>query len=69
MIRVVCTKKGYKEPSYNMQLATNTQSKLICAVHISQHPTDHYKLPPTMDKTAKNLPLKPNKVSTDTIYK
>ena len=49
------TKKGYKEPSYNMQLATDTQSKLICAVHISQNPSDHHELPPTMDKTVKEL--------------
>ena len=32
--RSMYTKKGYKEPSYNMQLATDTKSKLICAVHI-----------------------------------
>ena len=63
------TKKGYKEPSYNMQLATDTQSKLICAVHISQHPTDHHELPPTMNKAVENLPTKPHKVSADTIYK
>ena len=52
-----------------MQLATDTQSKLICAVHISQNPSDHHELPPTMDKTVENLPVKPNKVSADTIYK
>ena len=67
--RSMQTKKGYKEPSYNMQLATDTQSKLICAVHISQNPTDHYELPPTMDKAAENLPVKPHKISADTIYK
>ena len=56
LIHEVCTpKKGYKEPSYNMQLATDTQSKLICAVHISQNPSDHHELPPTMDKTVKEL--------------
>jgi len=63
------TKKGHKEPSDNMQLATDTQSKLICTVHISQHPTDHHELPPTMDKAVENLPTKPHKVSADTIYK
>ena len=67
--RSMQTKKGHKEPSYNMQLATDTQSKLICAVHISQHPTDHHELPPTMDKAVENLPTKPHKVSADTIYK
>lgn len=67
--RSMHTKKGYKEPSYNMQLATDTQSKLICAVHISQNPSDHYELPPTMDKAVENLPVKPSKVSADTIYK
>lgn len=67
--RSMHTKKGYEEPSYNMQLATDTQSKLICAVHISQHPTDHHELPPTMNKAVENLPVKPHKVSADTIYK
>ena len=52
-----------------MQLATDTQSKLICAVHISQNPSDHYELLPTMDKAVENLPVKPKKVSADTIYK
>lgn len=63
------TKKYYKKPSYNMQLSTDTQSKLICAVHISQNPTDHHELPPTIDKAVENLPVKPYKVSADTIYK
>lgn len=67
--RSMHTKKGYEEPSYNMQLATDTQSKLICAVHISQNGSDHHELPPTMDKAIKNLPTKPHKVSADTIYK
>ena len=44
-----------------MQLATDTQSKLICAVHIPQHPTDHHELPPTMNKAVENLPTKPTK--------
>ena len=42
-----------------MQLATDTQSKLICAVHISQNPSDYHELPLTMDKTVENLPVKP----------
>ena len=70
LIYKVCRlKKGHEEPSHNMQLATDTQSKLICAVHISQHPTDHHELPPTMNKALENLPTKSHKVSTDTIYK
>ena len=67
--RSMHTKKGYEEPSYNMQLATDTESKLICAVHISQNGSDHHELPPTMDKAIENLPTKPHKVSADTIYK
>lgn len=70
LIYKVCRlKKGHEEPSHNMQLATDTQSKLICAVHISQHPTDHHELPPTMNKALENLPTKSHKVSADTIYK
>ena len=67
--RSMRTKKGYEEPSYNMQLATDTISKLICAVHISQKPTDHYELLSTMDKAVENLPFKPQKVCADTIHK
>jgi hypothetical protein len=67
--RSMYNKKGYKEPSYNMQLATDTQSKLICAVHISQEATDHYTLPPTIDKAVENMPSKPSTISADTIYR
>lgn len=67
--RSMYNKKGYKEPSYNMQLATDTQSKLICGIHIAQEATDHYTLPPTIDKAVELMPTKPTTISADTIYK
>ena len=62
--------KGQKYPkfSYNVQLGTDTQSKLICGVNVVQSPTDHYQIPALMDQVIHNLNLKPLKVSADTIY-
>ena len=62
--------KGQKYPkfSYNIQLGTDTKSKLICGVNVVQSPTDHYQIPALMDQVIDNLNLKPLKVSADTIY-
>ena len=55
--------------SYNVQLGTDTKSKLIYGVNVVQSPTDHYQIPTLMDQILqKLLNIKPSKLSTDTIY-
>ena len=69
--RLMKTKdKGQKYPkfSYNVQLGTDTESKLICGVNVVQNPTDHYQIPDLMNQILTNLNLKPQKISADTIY-
>ena len=62
--------KGQKYPkfSYNIQLGTDTKSKLICGVNAVQNPTDHYQIPALMNQILVNLQIKPQKISADTIY-
>ncbi|ADC47616.1 transposase [Methanobrevibacter ruminantium M1] len=58
----------YPKFSYNLQLGTDTESKLICGVNVVQNPTDHYQIPALMNQIISNLNLKPTKISADTIY-
>ena len=62
--------KGQKYPkfSFNIQLGTDTKSKLICGVNAVQNPTDHYQIPALMKQILANLQIKPQKISADTIY-
>ncbi len=62
--------KGQKYPkfSFNIQLGTDTKSKLICGVNAVQNPTDHYQIPALMKQILANLQIKPLKISADTIY-
>ena len=62
--------KGQKYPkfSFNIQLGTDTKSKLICGVNAVQNPTDHYQIPALMKQILANLQTKPQKISADTIY-
>lgn len=58
----------YPKFSYNVQLGTDTESKLICGVNVVQNPTDHYQIPALMNQILSNLNLRPAKISADTIY-
>ena len=58
----------YQKFSFNVQLGTDTQSKLICGVNVVQNPTDHYQIPALMNQILVNLKLKPDKISADSIY-
>lgn len=62
--------KGQKYPkfSFNVQLGTDTKSKLICGVNIVQSPTVHYQFSALMNQILVNLNTKPTKISVDTIY-
>ena len=58
----------YKKWAYNIQLAVDTESKLICGVNVVQNPTDHYQMPAILEQTINNLGIKPSIVSADNIY-
>ena len=61
-------KKGNFYIAYNIQSAVDYDTKLICAVNVTQSPTDHYELPQIADKAIKNLGKIPEHMSADTIY-
>jgi len=48
-------KKGNFYIAYNIQSAVDYETKLICAINVTQSPTDHYELPKIADKTLLNL--------------
>ena len=41
----------YKKLAYNVQVCTDTESKLICGINVVQFPTDHYQIPALLDQT------------------
>ncbi len=61
-------KKGNFIVAYNVQSAVDYDTKLICAINVTQNPTDHYKLPEIADKAMKNINKKPKHISVDSIY-
>lgn len=61
-------KQGVNEVAYNVQSAVDTTSKLICAINVSQKPTDHYELPEIVKNTITNLGDEPDYISADTGY-
>ncbi len=61
-------KRGNFKIAYNMQSAVDSETGLICAITISQSPTDHYELPSIVSKAIKNIGKKPEYVSADTIH-
>ncbi len=58
----------YEKLAYNVQVCTDTESKLICGINVVQYCTDHYQIPALLDQSMKNLQMKPSIVSADTIY-
>ena len=44
-------KKGNFYIAYNIQSAVDYETKLICAINVTQSTTDHYELPKIADKT------------------
>lgn len=61
-------KQGLNEVAYNVESAVGTVSKLICAVKVSQKPTDHYELPEIVKNAINNINDEPEYVSADTGY-
>ena len=58
----------YKKWAYNIQVCTDTESKLICAINVVQYPTDHYQIPALLNQTIENLQLTPEIIIADNIY-
>ena len=61
-------KKGNSLVAYNIQSAVDYDTKLICAINVTQNPTDHYELPNIAEKAIRNIQTKPKYISADTIY-
>ena len=61
-------KKGNFLVAYNVQSAVDYDTKLICALNVTQNPTDHYELPAVADKAINNMGKVPKYMSADTIY-
>ena len=39
----------YKKLAYNVQVCTDTESKLICGINVVQFPTDQYQIPALLE--------------------
>lgn len=48
--RIMKGKKGNFLVAYNVQSTVDYKTKLICALYVTQNPTDHYELPEVADK-------------------
>jgi len=66
--RMMKGKKGNFLVAYNVQSAVDYDTKMICALHVTQSPTDHYQLPEVADKAINNIGKVPTYMSADTIY-
>jgi len=66
--RMMKGKKGNFLVAYNVQSAVDYDTKLICALNVTQSPTDHYQLPEVADKAINNIGKVPKHMSADTIY-
>ena len=66
--RMMKGKKGNFLVAYNIQSAVDYDTKMICALHVTQSPTDHYQLPEVADKAINNIGKVPTYMSADTIY-
>ena len=66
--RMMKEKKGNFLVAYNVQSAVDYDTKLICALNVTQNPTDHYQLPEVADKAINNMGKVPKYMSADTIY-
>ena len=60
-------KKGNQMVAYNIQSAVDYDTKLICAINVTQRPTDHFELPEIAEKAINNIGKVPETMSADTI--
>ena len=61
-------KKGNQMVAYNIQSAVDYDTKLICAINVTQRPTGHYELTEIAEKAINNIGKVPETMSADTIY-
>ncbi len=54
-VRMMKCKKGNFLVAYNIRFAVDYDTKMICALHVTQSPTDHYLLPEVADKAINNI--------------
>jgi transposase len=63
--RVMLQAKGAYGPSYNVQISTDAQAKIIVGVGVTQAPTDAAELGPAVDRIEANLGKKPKQMVVD----
>jgi transposase len=63
--RVMLQAKGAYGPSYNMQISTDAQAKIIVGVGVTQAPTDAAELGPAVDRVEANLDQRPKQMVVD----
>lgn len=61
-------KKGNFLVAYNIQSAVDYDTKLICAINVTQSPTDHYELPPIAERAIQNIQTTSKYISAYTMY-
>ncbi len=67
-VRFMKGKKGNFMVAYNIQSAVDYDTKLICAINVTQNPTDNYELPIIAERAIRNINTTPKYISADTIY-
>jgi transposase len=63
--RVMLQAKGAYGPSYNVQISTDAQAKIIVGVGVTQAPTDAAELGPAVDRVEANWGEKPEQMVVD----
>lgn len=56
-------KKGNFMVAYNIQSAVDYDTKLICAINVTQNPTDNYELPIIAERAIRNINTTPKYIS------
>ena len=67
-VRMMKGKKGNFLVAYYVQSAVDYDTKQICALNITQNPTDHYELPAVADKAINNIGKVSKYLNVYTIY-
>jgi transposase/Zn-finger protein len=63
--RVMLQAKGAYGPSYNVQISTDAEAKIIVGVGVTQSPTDAAELEPAVERIEANLGEKPKQMVVD----
>lgn len=63
--RIMLQANGAYGPAYNVQISTDSQSKIIVGVGVSQAPADAAELEPAVDRVEANLDQRPKQMVVD----